>query len=258
MKENQMPEFKIIDEITDETYAQLTEFFKENEEAPEVSLFIDCPGGSVFAALRMVNLIDNFKGKTIASCGILVASSASVVALACDEIRITKDTFMMIHKPWIAQTSGTAEELLSMASLLEQAGKRIEELCTAKAKDTEVASDWFSGGDKWFGYEEILANFNGTTLIEEEPAPSSSIYIIGNKLKSAPEALVALVARLKAVEEEEEDEENPEETPEEPVKETIVENPEEDHIEEPEETPEEENEYAKKIIARAEALFIIR
>ena len=125
-----MPEYKIIDEITDETYAQLKEFFQENEEAPEVSLFIDCPGGNVFAALRIVNLIDNFKGKTIARCGILVASSASVVALACDEIRITKDTFMMIHKPWIAQTSGTAEELLSMASLLEQAGKRIEELCT--------------------------------------------------------------------------------------------------------------------------------
>lgn len=251
-----MPEFKIIDEITDETHAQLAEFFKENEEAPEISLFIDCPGGSVFAALRIVNLIDNFKGKTIARCGILVASSASVVALACDEIQITKDTFLMIHKPWIAQTSGTAEELLSMASLLEQAGKRIEELCTAKAKDAATAAYWFATGDTWFGYEEILANFNGTTLIKEEPVPSSSIYIIGNKLKSAPEALVALVARLKAAEEEEEDEENPEAIPdEEDSEEPAEENPEEAPDEEPEE---EDNEYAKKVIARVDTLFIIK
>ena len=255
-----MPEFKIIDEITDETYAQLKEFFKENDEAPEISLFIDCPGGSVFAALRIVNLIDNFKGKTIARCGILVASSASVVALACDEIRITKDTFLMIHKPWIAQTSGTAEELLSMASLLEQAGKRIEELCTEKAKDATTAAYWFATGDAWFGYEEILANFNGTILIEEESAPSASIYVIGNKLKSAPEALVALVARLKAEEKkEEEDEENPETIPdEEDSEEPAKENPDkETPAETHEEDPEEDNEYAKKVIARAETLFII-
>lgn len=193
-----MNKFYITGEVDELVVQPLLDFLRENEEE-DVVLHIDSIGGDVFAGLRIIQAIENHKGQVIAECGIIVASIASVIALSCNRLTITKDTFMMIHKPWCV-VCGTAEELLSTAALLEQSGKRIQEICKNKAKEETDASSWFVC-DTWFGYEEILNSFNDVEL-QEETEVNTKVLSLTNKLKTAPDSLIAIAAKLQEVEEE--------------------------------------------------------
>lgn len=266
-----MNKFYLNEEITEYSVQPLIDFLKENEDQP-VIIHIDSIGGDVFAGLQICRAIANHKAEVVAECGIIVASIASVIALSCTKMTITKDTFLMIHRPWTV-VCGTAEELLSTAALLEQSGKRIQEICTAKVKDGIDTEAWFTC-DTWFGYEEILNSFNDVTL-EEETEINTKVLSLTNKLKTAPDSLIAIAAKLQVENEEPE----VKEVVEDPVDEDIVEEAEEevtestddpevlteeaDEVEETEEAdPEEEkepevkNELALSIINKLSKLNI--
>lgn len=187
-----MNKIYLTGEIDELSIQPVLDFLKENEEQ-DVIIHIDSIGGDVFAGLQLCRAISNHKAEIIAECGIIVASIASVIALSCTKMTITKDTFLMVHKPWTV-VCGTAEELLSTAALLEQSGKRIHEIVSEKAKESIDTETWFTC-DTWFGYEAILNSFNDVTL-EEETEINTKVLTLTNKLKSAPDALVAIAAKL--------------------------------------------------------------
>jgi ATP-dependent protease ClpP protease subunit len=195
-----MNKIYLTGEIDELSIQPVLDFLKENENAP-VIIHIDSIGGDVFAGLQLCRAIANHKAEVIAECGIIVASIASVIALSCHRMTITKDTFVMIHKPWCV-CCGSAEELLSTAALLEQSGKRIKEIVNEKTKEGVETESWFTV-DTWFGYEEILNSFNDVAL-EENVEINTKVLTLTNKLKSAPDALVAIAAKLQ-VEEQQED-----------------------------------------------------
>ena len=195
-----MNKIYLTGEIDELLIQPVLDFLKENENAP-VIIHIDSIGGDVFAGLQLCRAIANHKAEVIAECGIIVASIASVIALSCHRMTITKDTFMMIHKPWCV-CCGTAEELLSTAALLEQSGKRIKEIVNEKTKEGVETESWFTV-DTWFGYTEILNSFSDVTL-EENVEINAKVLTLTNKLKTAPDALVAIAAKLQ-VEEQEDD-----------------------------------------------------
>jgi ATP-dependent protease ClpP protease subunit len=192
-----MNKIYLTGEIDELSIQPVLDFLKENENAP-VIIHIDSIGGDVFAGLQLCRAIANHKAEVIAECGIIVASIASVIALSCTKMTITKDTFLMVHKPWCV-CCGTAEELLSTAALLEQSGKRIKEIVNEKTKEGIDTETWFTC-DTWFGYEEILNCFNDVAL-EENVEINTKVLTLTNKLKSAPEALVAIAAKLQVEEE---------------------------------------------------------
>lgn len=207
-----MLEFNLYDEIEDYNVNEAIKFLNDNLEE-DVTLNIDSIGGDVFAGLRLCQAIQNHKGKVTAKCGIVVASIASVIALSCDELVLTKDTFFMVHQAW-AVAQGTAEELMSTASLLEQASNRIQEIVAEKAKDVEAVAEWFKG-DTWMGYQAVLDNFNAVTLVDEVKTLTAKAVASISKLNNKPEALVELVAKAQA-EEEEKKEEPPKDEEDEP------------------------------------------
>lgn len=196
-----MNKFYLTEEVTECSVQPLVDFLKENHDN-DVVIHIDSIGGDVFAGLRIVKAIENHNGIVTAECGIIVASIAAVIALSCHRLTVSKDTFLMIHKPWV-YVCGTAEELLSTASLLEQAGNRIKDICTAKAKETAETKDWFIA-DTWFGCDAILENFNDVEL-EENVEVNTKVLNMTAKLKTAPEALVAIAAKLQENVEQEDD-----------------------------------------------------
>ncbi len=196
-----MNKFYLNEEITEYSVQPLIDFLKENQDNP-VIIHIDSIGGDVFAGLQICRAIANHKAEVVAECGIIVASIASVIALSCTKMTITKDTFLMVHKPWCV-CCGSAEELLSTAALLEQSGKRIKEIVNEKTKEGVETETWFTV-DTWFGYEEILNSFIDVTL-EENVEINTKVLTLTNKLKSAPEALVAIAAKLQVEEEQQED-----------------------------------------------------
>lgn len=97
----------------------LDAFLKDCAVGEKVKIEINSPGGSVIAGLAMANLIKNSKAHVIGHVVGIAASMASVVACACDEVKMEEAAFLMIHNPW-SEAEGDAEELKHAADVLER------------------------------------------------------------------------------------------------------------------------------------------
>lgn len=194
-----MDKFYLTGVINDFIVQEMCSYIDAKQGEESITIYIDSPGGDVFAGLRAVKAINNSKTPVIAECGVVVASIASVIALSCPQVKINKDTFLMVHKPWV-EVVGTAEELLSTASLLEQAGDNIVNVVKAKAKDESMVDDWFAAPETWFGAAAIMDNFKDV-IMDEAIKIDTKVIEIGNCLKKAPKELLTLVAQLKETKE---------------------------------------------------------
>lgn len=87
--------------------------------AKKINVHINSPGGDVFEGMAIYNMLVNHKADVDVSIDGVAASSASLIAMAGDVIRMSKASFLMIHNPWTVM-SGDAEELRKEADLLDK------------------------------------------------------------------------------------------------------------------------------------------
>lgn len=64
-----------------------------------MTVWLNSPGGDVFAASQIYSMLKNHKGKVTVKIDGIAASAASVVAMAGDETLIAPTALMMIHDP---------------------------------------------------------------------------------------------------------------------------------------------------------------
>jgi len=69
------------------------------ESDGDISVWINSPGGDVFAASQIYNMLKEYKGKVNVKIDGLAASAASVIAMAGDEISMSPVAMLMIHNP---------------------------------------------------------------------------------------------------------------------------------------------------------------
>ncbi|XBX73591.1 head maturation protease, ClpP-related [Proteinivorax tanatarense] len=76
---------------------QFKEELEENED--DIIVWINSPGGDVFAAAQIYNMIKEYKGKVTVKIDGLAASAASVIAMSGDEVLMSPVAMMMVHNP---------------------------------------------------------------------------------------------------------------------------------------------------------------
>ena len=64
-----------------------------------LTIFLNSPGGDVFAASQIYTMLRNHKGKVTVKIDGIAASAASVVAMAGDETLISPTDYLMVHNP---------------------------------------------------------------------------------------------------------------------------------------------------------------
>ena len=99
-------------------------FRNELAQCGPVTVYINSPGGDVFAGAAMYSaLLDHPHKVTVKIMGI-AASAASVVAMAGDEVLISPVGYMMIHDPW-SYVVGNAREMEHEAQVRREIGEGI-------------------------------------------------------------------------------------------------------------------------------------
>ena len=75
--------------------------FREELEAEDgdVTVWINSPGGNVFAAAEIYSMLREHKGKITVKIGSLAASAASVIAMAGDKVLMSPVAMLMVHDP---------------------------------------------------------------------------------------------------------------------------------------------------------------
>ena len=84
-------------------------FGKEGGESSPVTLWIDSPGGDVFAAAEIYNALKEYKGTVTVKIGSIAASAASVIAMSGDKVYISPVGEIMVHNPSTIALGDSAE-----------------------------------------------------------------------------------------------------------------------------------------------------
>lgn len=84
----------------------------------DVVVNLNSPGGDMFEGFAIYNLLREHKGKVTVKILGLAASAASIIAMAGDEIQISRAGFLMIHNTWVV-VIGNRNDLREAADMLE-------------------------------------------------------------------------------------------------------------------------------------------
>ncbi|BAL01353.1 putative prohead protease [Oscillibacter valericigenes Sjm18-20] len=115
--------------ISDETWwgDEITpKMFKDDLLAGSgnVTVWINSPGGDVFAAAQIYNMLMDYTGKITVKIDGLAASAASVIAMAGGDVYMSPVSMLMIHNPSTIAI-GDSGEMLRAKALLDEVKESI-------------------------------------------------------------------------------------------------------------------------------------
>ena len=95
--------------------------FREELEAEEgdVTVWINSPGGNVFAAAEIYTMLCDHKGNITVKIDAIAASAASVIAMAGDRVLMSPVAMLMIHDP-MTIAMGNAKDMEKAISTLNE------------------------------------------------------------------------------------------------------------------------------------------
>lgn len=168
------------DEITPKAFRDDLE-----SEDGDLTLWINSPGGNVFAASEIYSMLRDYKGRVTVKIDSIAASAASVVAMAGDEVLISPTGMLMIHDPSTV-AMGNSKDMEHAIDVLNEVKEAIINAYAAKSglrrgKIAELMSNetWMNakkavelGFADGILFEDGNGEDEGQTLggsIEEEP-----------------------------------------------------------------------------------------
>ena len=84
-----------------------------------IEIYINSPGGDVFAASQIYTMLMEYKGEVTIKIDGLAASAASVIAMAGTTTAMSPTSNIMIHNPFTG-TIGDADEMRACAEFLDE------------------------------------------------------------------------------------------------------------------------------------------
>ncbi len=124
----------------------------------DITVWINSPGGDVFAAAQIYNMLMEYNGQVTVKIDGIAASAASVIAMAGGEVHMSPVSMMMIHNP-ATIAIGDSVEMVRAKELLDEVKESIinayelkTELPRLKLARLMDAETWMnqSGGGSYF------------------------------------------------------------------------------------------------------------
>lgn len=165
---------KYWDDICD---VEIKEQLATISDVETINLYINSPGGSVFAAVAIGNALKAHKAKVVAYIDGIAASAATIITSACDIVKMPKNALFMIHNPW-SFAIGEQKDMEKEAQILSKAKEAIIETYLNKANvDKEKLSELMNE-ETWLNAEEAKEYGFVDEIIEDE----TKISNVGNIL----------------------------------------------------------------------------
>lgn len=121
-----MTEIDILGEIGEWGYpANYLRYQLADAGSGDVTINISSPGGQVTEGLAMYDMLEAHPGNVTTVGFGLVASISSVILLAGKTVKMTPNSFFMIHNPW-SVTIGDSAETAASAELLAKMEKKLQ------------------------------------------------------------------------------------------------------------------------------------
>lgn len=147
-------------EISDETWYgdEVTpELFRKELEAGEgdITVWINSPGGDVFAAAQIYNMLMDYKGRITVKVDALAASAASVIAMAGTTVQMSPVAMMMIHNP-MTIAIGDSEEMKKAGAMLDEVKESIMNAYEIKTGLNRTKLSHLMNAESWFNARKAV------------------------------------------------------------------------------------------------------
>ena len=158
------------------------------EGSEELNIYINSPGGGIFAGQAIYNILKRNKAKKIVHVDGVAASMASVIAMAGDVINIPSNAFLMVHNPW-AVAMGNANDFRKMAEDLDVISVSLLAVYMENTKEgvTEETIKDLLDAETWMNGEEAAKYFNVEVIEAKNVAACDSAYL--QKYSKTPDKL---------------------------------------------------------------------
>lgn len=164
-------------------------------EVENLSVSINSRGGDIVQALSIFNILRNHPAHVTVRVDGVAASSASIIAMAADEIVMPANTLMLVHRPlidgWI--TAGE-DDLRALADDLAVFQGALVETYKARTGKSEDELKTLLAEDRWMTAEEAV-ELGFADRVEELNRPSAVALA---EAVSIPESVIAKVNALEA------------------------------------------------------------
>lgn len=160
------------------------------EGLEELNIYVNSPGGSVFAGMAIYSMLKRNKAYKRAYIDGVGASMGSVIPFAADEVYIPTNAFLMIHYPWTI-AMGNANEFRKLADDLDVIGQGALNVYMENVKEgvTEETIKELLSAETWLNGEEAAKYFKVEVIEANNVAACDSSYL--EKYDKTPQKLVA-------------------------------------------------------------------
>lgn len=175
-------------EISDETWFgdEVTpKIFKGELESGrgDITVWINSPGGDVFAAAQIYNMLMDYPGNVTVKIDGIAASAASVIAMAGTEVCMSPVAMMMIHNPATVAIGDSAEMQKAIEMLAEVKESIINAyeiktgLSRAKIARLMDAESWFNAKKALeLGFADKVLFNSDAGMEENEPEMEAVLF----------------------------------------------------------------------------------
>lgn len=146
--------------ISDETWYgdEVTpQLFKDELNAGNgnITVWINSPGGDVFAAAQIYNMLRDYKGSVTVKIDGIAASAASVIAMAGNTVCVSPVAMMMIHNP-ATMAMGEAKDMQKAIVMLNEVKESILNAYESKTGLTRARLSHMMDDETWFNAKKAV------------------------------------------------------------------------------------------------------
>lgn len=126
-----------------------------NIDGRDVTVYINSPGGDLFEGLGIYSLLREYDGHVTVKILGLAASAASIIALAADDVQISRSGFFMIHNAWVC-ACGDKNAFREVADWLQPFDETLISIYKARTGISEKELAKLMDQETWIGGEKAV------------------------------------------------------------------------------------------------------
>ena len=153
------------------------QMFREDLEAEDgdVTVWINSPGGNVFAAAEIYTMLKEYAGSVTVRIASIAASAASVVAMAGDKVQMSPTALLMVHDPSTV-AMGNAKDMQKAIETLNEVKESIINAYAAKSGLRRSRIAELMSNETWMNSKKAVElGFADDVLYEgKEPEPTAN------------------------------------------------------------------------------------
>jgi ATP-dependent Clp protease protease subunit len=151
------------DEVTPQQFKQ-----ELKAHQGDIIVWLNSPGGDVFAAVQIYNMLKEHDGKVTVKIDSLAASAASVVAVAGDDVLISPAGLILVHDP-MSMVFGNESDLNACIDMLREVKEAILNAYQLKTGAQRSKLAQFMTNETWMNAKKAIEwGFCDSLLYSEE------------------------------------------------------------------------------------------